>query len=86
VLPAGASWRNIVGVAALAGIGFTVSIFITGLAFEDAARQNEAKVGILVASALAAGLGSVILARGPVPRRDQELRSSAEAPERLSRP
>jgi hypothetical protein len=28
----------------------------------------------------------VILARGPVPRRDQELRSSAEAPERLSRP
>jgi NhaA family Na+:H+ antiporter len=86
VLPAGATWRNIVGVAALAGIGFTVSIFITGLAFEDAARQNEAKVGILVASALAAGLGSVILARGPVPRRDQELRSSAEAPERLSRP
>jgi NhaA family Na+:H+ antiporter len=86
VLPAGASWRNIVGVAALAGIGFTVSIFITGLAFEDAARQNEAKVGILVASALAAGLGSVILARAPVPRRDQELRSSSEVSERLTRP
>jgi NhaA family Na+:H+ antiporter len=78
VLPAGASWRSIVGVAALAGIGFTVSIFITGLAFEDAARQNEAKVGILVASTLAAGLGSLILARAPVPRGDHELRTPAE--------
>jgi NhaA family Na+:H+ antiporter len=63
VLPAGASWRSIIGVAALAGIGFTVSIFITGLAFTDVARQNEAKVGILVASALAAGIGSLVLAR-----------------------
>ena len=71
VLPAGATWRSIVGVAALAGIGFTVSIFITGLAFSDVARQNEAKVGILVASALAAGLGSLILARAPVPTADE---------------
>ena len=50
VFPAGATWRGIVGVAALAGIGFTVSIFITSLAFTDPALQNEAKVGILVAS------------------------------------
>ena len=63
VLPAGATWRGIVGVAALAGIGFTVSIFITSLAFTDPALQNEAKIGILVASVLAAGVGSLILAR-----------------------
>jgi NhaA family Na+:H+ antiporter len=76
VLPAGATWRDIVGVAALAGIGFTVSIFITGLAFADVARQNEAKVGILVASALAAGLGSLILARARAPLQEQTVPSA----------
>jgi len=63
VLPAGATWQGIVGVAALAGIGFTVSIFITSLAFTEAGQQNEAKIGILVASVLAAGVGSLILVR-----------------------
>ncbi len=67
VLPAGATWRSVVGVAALAGVGFTVSIFITGLAFPDVARQNEAKVGILLASALAAAIGAIILLRTPAP-------------------
>ena len=61
VLPAEATWRGIVGVAALAGIGFTVSIFVTGLAFSDAGVQDEAKIGILAASLAAAVLGSVIL-------------------------
>ena len=61
VLPAEATWRGIVGVAALAGIGFTVSIFVTGLAFSDAGLQDEAKIGILAASLAAAVLGSVIL-------------------------
>ena len=61
VLPAGATWRGITGVAALAGIGFTVSLFVTSLAFGDVDRQNEAKIGILVASVAAALLGSVIL-------------------------
>jgi Na+/H+ antiporter NhaA len=55
--------RGLVGVAALAGIGFTVSIFVTGLAFEDVGLQDEAKVGILVASFVAAVLGSLILVR-----------------------
>jgi Na+/H+ antiporter NhaA len=64
VLPPGARWRDIVGVAALAGIGFTVSIFITSLAFSDEGLQNEAKIGILVASIVAALLGMLILSTG----------------------
>ena len=60
-LPPGATWSGIVGVGALAGIGFTVSLFVTGLAFDDVVRQDEAKIGILVASTIAAVLGSLIL-------------------------
>jgi Na+:H+ antiporter, NhaA family len=69
VLPEGATWMGIVGVAALAGIGFTVSIFVTGLAFDDAGLQNEAKIGILVGSAAAAVIGTLILTRTAAARR-----------------
>lgn len=41
-LPDGAGWPHIIGVGALAGIGFTVSPFITGLAFDSAALQDDA--------------------------------------------
>jgi Na+:H+ antiporter, NhaA family len=64
VLPEGATWRGIAGVAAVAGIGFTVSLFITGLAFDDPGLQDEAKIGILAAAIVAGGLGAVVLA-GP---------------------
>ncbi len=65
-LPADATWRGIVGVGALAGIGFTVSLFVAGLAFDDEPiLQNEAKIGILAASLIAAAFGSVILLRTP---------------------
>lgn len=60
-LPAGATVRHVIGVAAIAGIGFTVSLFVTGLAFDDLAMQDEAKVGVLVASAVAALVGVAIL-------------------------
>jgi Na+/H+ antiporter NhaA len=59
--------RHVVGMAGLAGIGFTVSLFITGLAFDDPALVQEAKLGVLAASVLAAALGSIVLLR---PRRD----------------
>ena len=63
-LPADATWRGIVGVGALAGIGFTVSLFVAGLAFDDEPiLQNKAKIGILAASLIAAAFGSVILLR-----------------------
>jgi NhaA family Na+:H+ antiporter len=74
VLPAGTTRRHIVGISAIAGIGFTVSLFVTGLAFDAAAIQDEAKVGILAASILAAVIGVLILrnARAPVGVADRE--------------
>ncbi|MDQ3632845.1 MAG: Na+/H+ antiporter NhaA [Actinomycetota bacterium] len=56
-LPRGVGARQLMGGAALAGIGFTVSLFVTDLAFEDPALREEAKVGVLFASALAAAVG-----------------------------
>jgi NhaA family Na+:H+ antiporter len=52
------------GAAAVAGIGFTVSIFIAGLAFDDDQLVDEAKVGILVASLLASGIGALFIQVG----------------------
>jgi NhaA family Na+:H+ antiporter len=61
-LPDGVRWSQIVGIAALGGIGFTVSLFVTTLAFPGRiALQEDAKLGILVASVTAALLGGAIL-------------------------
>jgi len=60
-LPTGVTWRAVSGVAFLGGIGFTVSLFITGLAFDDPHVQDAAKIGVLAASLLAASLGVMIL-------------------------
>jgi Na+:H+ antiporter, NhaA family len=64
-LPDGVGWRHLMGAAALGGIGFTVSIFISNLAFDNDALVNEAKMGIFAASILATLLGTLIL----LPRR-----------------
>ncbi len=71
-VPDGVAWRHIIGAGMLAGIGFTVSLFVTGLAFADAGVIDAAKIGIIAASAVAAGLGVLILMSGngddePVP-------------------
>ena len=63
-LPPGVGWFNLTGVAAIAGIGFTVSIFVSGLAFADDSLVDEAKVGILVGSLVAAGLGALLILWG----------------------
>jgi len=60
-LPAGVTWAQIWGVSCLAGIGFTMSIFIDELAFKDQAIIDEAKVGILAASLIAGILGYIVL-------------------------
>jgi NhaA family Na+:H+ antiporter len=60
-LPKGVVWSHLIGVAFLGGIGFTMSIFITNLAFVDATLILLSKAGILVASLLAGLTGFVIL-------------------------
>ncbi len=62
VLPEGVSWKNLYGVAFLAGIGFTMSIFISDLAFTDDTYKQIAKVGIMAASLLSAITGMIWLA------------------------
>ncbi|GHO90245.1 Na(+)/H(+) antiporter NhaA [Reticulibacter mediterranei] len=62
-LPEGVNFRHLLGVGMLAGIGFTMSLFLADLAFEDIQPQllTQAKLGILAAGVLAAGLGALIL-------------------------
>jgi NhaA family Na+:H+ antiporter len=60
-LPAGVGWPHVAGAGVLAGIGFTVSLFITDLAFDEALRTDEAKLAILAASLVAAVAGYLIL-------------------------
>lgn len=60
-LPRGITWGRILGVSALSGIGFTVSLFIAKLEFGSSPLMPEAKIGILVASVLAAAIGLAIL-------------------------
>jgi NhaA family Na+:H+ antiporter len=62
-LPAQASWRTLHGVSWLGGIGFTMSLFIAGLAFSDASLLDSAKVGILGASLVAGIAGWAMLRR-----------------------
>jgi NhaA family Na+:H+ antiporter len=62
-LPEGSSWRQIYGVAFLASIGFTMSIFITELAFDNSAFILQAKLGIFVASIIGGIVGYTLLRR-----------------------
>jgi Na+:H+ antiporter, NhaA family len=63
-LPEGVDLRGVLGAAALGGIGFTVSLFITPLAYADATLTEGAKIGILAGSVVSAALGIAILAPG----------------------
>ena len=60
-LPEGTTWRHVYGIGCLAGIGFTMSIFIANLAFESAELLALAKIGVLVASMIAAIMGGLII-------------------------
>ncbi|AAO57981.1 Na+/H+ antiporter NhaA [Pseudomonas syringae group genomosp. 3] len=63
-LPDGSNWGQLYGVAALCGIGFTMSLFIGALAFPGApALVDEVKVGVLIGSVFSALLGVVVLRR-----------------------
>jgi NhaA family Na+:H+ antiporter len=60
-LPAGASWRQIYGVAVLCGIGFTMSLFIGLLAFSDLETEAVLKLSVLGGPLLSALAGALIL-------------------------
>ncbi|MBK6854299.1 MAG: Na+/H+ antiporter NhaA [Burkholderiales bacterium] len=60
-LPEGATWRQLIGTSFLAGIGFTMALFISGLAFAGTHFEREAQLAILVGSLLAALVGITIL-------------------------
>ena len=60
-LPTNTTWRHLVGVASMAGIGFTVALFITALAFTDVALADDAKVGIFAGSIVSAIIGTAVL-------------------------
>jgi NhaA family Na+:H+ antiporter len=63
-LPEGVTWRQVYGASWLAGIGFTMALFIASLAFEETALLASAKSGILVASVIAGVVGGAILLVG----------------------
>ena len=64
VLPEGVDIRSVIGIAALAGIGFTVSLFIAALAYDDPLLVESAKLGILAGSVVSAMIGVALLAPG----------------------
>ena len=67
-LPGDINWRHVYGAGWLAGIGFTMSLFITDLAFSDDSLIEDAKLGILVASLIAGVVGWTILRGASSPR------------------
>lgn len=65
VPPIGASWQHMIGVGLLAGVGFTLVVFIVLLSFGDAAMIAEAKFAILIASLIAGIAGYLLLRNTP---------------------
>jgi Na+:H+ antiporter, NhaA family len=68
--PEGATWLQVLGVAMLGGIGFTMSLFIGMLAFPDPAQAAQLRLGVLAGSLLSAGAGYLVLRASsrPTPR------------------
>lgn len=67
-MPGGCDWRHLYGVALLCGIGFTMSLFIGGLAFDTLEHQAAVRIGVLAASTVSAAAGYAVL-RGGASRR-----------------
>ena len=72
-MPQGASWMQIIGIGLLAGIGFTMSIFIALLSFSDASMIAEAKFSILIASLISGLLGCILLSRATSTEKEEKL-------------
>jgi len=68
VKPAAYTWRQLFGASVIAGIGFTMSLFVGGLAFGEGELQDAAKLGILFASAVAGVTGWWLVRRSTARR------------------
>ena len=75
-LPEGATWSGMVGIGLLAGIGFTMSLFIANLAFVEQVLLAQAKMGVLTASVVASLVGLALLSRA-LPRREPRVGAAA---------
>jgi NhaA family Na+:H+ antiporter len=60
-LPDGCNWQHMAGIGCLAGIGFTMSLFIGGLAFEAPELQTAVRVGVVAGSVISTALGIIVL-------------------------
>jgi NhaA family Na+:H+ antiporter len=67
-LPPRTGWLQIIGLASLAGIGFTVSLFVTELAFTGGELADRAKIGIFIGSTVAGIAGYLLLRSSPTPQ------------------
>ncbi len=79
VLPTGVSWRQILGVGMLGGIGFTMSLFISSLAFTGNAEIEISKIGILAASIVAALAGTLVVFKRNLPNDGKDAESALPA-------
>lgn len=70
-MPAGANWRQLYGVALLCGVGFTMSLFIGGLAFEGTGFDAAVRIGVLGGSVVAALAGYAVIRFGSGESREQ---------------
>lgn len=71
-LPEGTNWAQLYGIAALAGIGFTMSLFIGSLNFETDAQMNAVRIGVLAGSLISAALGYAVLRMARAPQAEAQ--------------
>jgi NhaA family Na+:H+ antiporter len=72
--PTGATWLEVWGLSLLCGVGFTMSLFIGALAFPEAdlQAQNQARLGVVLASVLSAAAGMAVLSAAGAARARRE--------------
>ncbi len=71
-MPEGASWRQLYGLAALCGIGFTMSLFIGGLAWQHEDYADKIRLGVIVGSLASSALGALLLSTAKPRRADED--------------